>query len=54
MNLIEKIEPLINDYNLLEYDKKLKEELLKPIYDILVKGELTYYAQKLAERFELD
>ena len=51
--LIEKMEQLISDYNLLEYDKELKVKILKPVYDILVDSGLVYYATKLDEKFEL-
>ena len=53
MELTEKIELLINDYNLLEYEKDLKRELLKPVFNTLIENKLEVYADKLAKRFEL-
>ena len=53
LELTGKLELLINDYNLLEYEKGLKEELLKPVFDTLIENKLETYANKLAKRFEL-
>ena len=53
VELSEQLEPLIKEYNLLEYDKELKEDLLIPVCNVLKDYGLETYAEKLANRFDL-
>ena len=54
VELTEQLEPLIKEYKLLEYDKELKEDLLKPVYNVLKEYGLETYAEKLANKFDLE
>ena len=44
---------LINDYNLLEYEKNLKNESLKPIYTTLLECGMVHKADEFAKKFDI-